>query len=251
MELKFVTRESDYLVFETQQGDRLRALIDDGLREAIRKEQANFSSGVSPREVQSALRSGKSLEEIAADLGVPERAIEPFAAPILDELRYILDAALKTTLPSGNQMVSFGELVAQSFPTAQLKVYKNLDRWIVEDLENPSLSWFFDPKTRHIEPLGDAAKTLLRASRNPETNIPASALRSVSSEQNVHKPVDVSAPEEGPGASIHDLVQQLRERKAPEQTKPASAKGRAALPSWDEIVLGTGMLEPNPDERDS
>jgi hypothetical protein len=251
MELKFVTRESDYLVFETQQGNRLRALIDDGLRDAIKKEQASFSEGVSPRDVQSALRAGKSLEQVAADLGVPERAIEPFAAPILDELRYILDAALKTTLPSGNQMVSFEELVAQSFPMAKLRVYKNLDRWIVEDSENSSLSWFFDSKTRYLEPLGDAAKNLNKASKTTDTNSLASTLRPVSNEQNAPKPVGGSDSKESPGASIHDLVQQLRERKATDQTKPASAKGRAALPSWDEIVLGTGNLESKSDERNS
>jgi len=251
MELKFVTRESDYLVFETQQGNRLRALIDDGLRDAIKKEQASFSEGVSPRDVQSALRAGKSLEQVAADLGVPERAIEPFAAPILDELRYILDAALKTTLPSGNQMVSFEELVAQSFPMAKLRVYKSLDRWIVEDSENSSLSWFFDSKTRYLEPLGDAAKNLIKASKTTDTDSMASTLRPVANEHDALKPVGGSDSKEGPGASIHDLVQQLRERKIPDQTKPASAKGRAALPSWDEIVLGTGNLESNPDERNS
>lgn len=251
MELKFVTRESDYLVFETQQGDRLRAFLDDGLRDAIRKEQASFSKGVSPREVQSSLRAGKSLEQVAADLGVPERSIEPFAAPILDELRYILDAALKTTLASGNQMVSFEELVSQSFPMAVLRAFKNHERWIVEDEGNPSLSWFFDSKTRHLEPIGDAAKNLIKASRAPENMSPTPELRSVANNPtNITLESGVGATN-SPGASIHDLVQQLRERKSPEQNKPASAKGRAALPSWDEIVLGTGNLESNSDQRDS
>lgn len=251
MELKFVTRESDYLVFETQQGERLRALIDDGLRDAIKKEQASFSQGVSPKDVQRALRAGLTLEQVAADLGVPERAIEPFAAPILDELRYILDAALKTTLPSGDQMVSFGALVEQAFPQAQLRVYKQQERWIVEDSGNSELSWFFDSKNRHLEPAGEAAKSLSKSKEANESNASNPNLRSVA--PTLEKSIEQreSNSKDGPGASIHDLVQQLRERKAPEQTKPASAKGRAALPSWDEIVLGTGNLESNSDERDS
>ena len=250
MDLKFVTREGDYLVFETQQGDRLRALIDDGLREAIRKEQANASRGVSPRDVQSGLRSGKSISEVAAELGVPERAIEPFAAPILDELRYILDAALKTTLPDGLKMATFEDLVSKTHTDAQLRVFKNQERWMVQDANNPSLSWFFDVKNRHLEPVGDAAKLLGKHQQQTRDVVSGGHLRTVANE-----PVKDFSPEVGPsqeqGASIHDLVQQLRERNAKEQTKPASAKGRAALPSWDEIVLGTGHLEANSDERDS
>jgi hypothetical protein len=263
MELKFVTRENDYLVFETQQGDRLRTLIDDGLRDAIRKEQASASSGVSPKDVQSGLRAGKSLSEVAAELGVPERAIEPFAAPILDELRYILDAALNTTLPSGNKMVRFEELVADSFPSAELRVYKNQDRWLVEDANQADLNWFFDVKSRHLEPIGDSAKNLGKSSQNKNEVISSTQLRSVGGAAQagiqpaapapeVAKPSESELPNQG--ASIHDLVQQLRERK-PEQNRPASAKGRAALPSWDDIVLGTSNLDQgsnaNPDQRDS
>jgi hypothetical protein len=55
---------------------------------------------------------------------------------------------------------------------------------------------------------------------------------------------------ESQGASVHDLVQELRARRNPEEIKPASAKGRASLPSWDEIVLGTGGLDPDANERD-
>jgi len=38
---------------------------------------------------------------------------------------------------------------------------------------------------------------------------------------------------------VHSLVEELRNRRKQEDLKPATAKGRASLPSWDEIVLGT------------
>ena len=57
------------------------------------------------------------------------------------------------------------------------------------------------------------------------------------------EPEEVSAE---PAASVHDLVEELRARRAATQIKPASAKGRASLPSWDEIVLGTSSdVDPN------
>ena len=54
---------------------------------------------------------------------------------------------------------------------------------------------------------------------------------------------------ESEGASVHDLVQELRARReqSAAELKPHSAKGRAALPSWDEIVLGTGSLDTDAD----
>ncbi len=104
MELKFVSREGDYLVFETAEGTRVRTLIDDQIRDAIRKVQPLESSNFTPREVQQQIRSGLSVSEVAVNLGVPESAVEPFALPILDEIRYIIDAALNTTLPDGPTM---------------------------------------------------------------------------------------------------------------------------------------------------
>lgn len=266
MELKFVIREADHLVFETQKGERVRVVIDDSLREAIRRQEVSISQGVSPREVQTGLRAGKTLTEVALDLGVPERVIEPFAAPILDELRYVLDSALKTTLPSGKQMIRFQELVAQFYPSAQLRAFKSQERWIIEDSTNSSLSWFFDSKSRHLEPIGEEAKALSKNSETINQVVSNTQLRSVvpvsaapGTAASLSVPPSQTVPfsqeqdptPEGSGASIHDLVQQLRLRKTPEPTKPASAKGRAALPSWDEIVLGTSNLESNPDQRDS
>jgi hypothetical protein len=46
-----------------------------------------------------------------------------------------------------------------------------------------------------------------------------------------------------PAASVLDLVAERKLREEGESTKPASAKGRASLPSWDEIVLGAGGPE--------
>jgi hypothetical protein len=46
-----------------------------------------------------------------------------------------------------------------------------------------------------------------------------------------------------PAASVLDLVAQRKLREETGVAKPASSKGRASLPSWDEIVLGAGGPE--------
>ena len=101
MELKFVARQSDYLLLEAEDGSSHRLLIEDQLRDALKNTQEIKSSGIVPKDVQNQLRSGKSVAEVAAMLGVTESAIEPFAAPILDEIRFVLQSALSTQVSDG------------------------------------------------------------------------------------------------------------------------------------------------------
>jgi hypothetical protein len=250
MELRFVNREGDSLVFETIDGQRLRAELDDSLREAVRRTTLPVTQGVSPREVQAAIRAGESLAGLAARLGVPEDSIEPFASPILDELRFVLQTALTTMLSSNDRMRSFGDLVDAVYPGAEFAIRKEENQWILES--GNSLKWNFDPKSRLIEPISAAAKELAKGF-NTEREVIRPAKPIV--EPRVVQAVQEAEPEattepESAGASVHDLVQELRARRNPEEIKPASAKGRASLPSWDEIVLGTGGLDPDANERD-
>jgi hypothetical protein len=243
-------------VFETIDGQRLRAELDETLREAVRRTTLPVSQGVSPREVQAAIRSGESLGALAARLGVPEDAIEPFASPILDELRFVLQTALTTMLSSNDRMRSFRDLVDAVYPAAEFAVRKDENQWILES--GNSLKWSFDPKSRLIEPISAAAKELAK-SFNTDREVIRPARTSVEPTRTIQPVQAVVEPDaqesaaepESQGASVHDLVQELRARRNPEELKPASAKGRASLPSWDEIVLGTGGLDPDANERDS
>lgn len=250
MELRFVNREGELLVFETIDGQRLRAELDETLREAIRRTNLPASQGVSPREVQSAIRAGESLSALAGRLGVPEDAIEPFASPILDELRFVLQTALSTQLSSNDRMRSFRDLVDAVYPAAEFAIRKEDSQWILES--GNSLKWTFEPKSRLIEPISAAAKELSKS-----FNTDREVIRAARPASEQARPVPVAeevvevVKDDSPVASVHDLVQELRARRNPDEIKPASAKGRASLPSWDEIVLGTGGLDPDANERNS
>lgn len=249
MELRFVRREGDFLVFESADGTSMLAPIDESIREALRRNNPGVRESVSPKEVQAAIRAGESLEDLAARLGVPEESIEPFAAPILDELRFVLESALSTTLSSNDRMRSFRELVDEAFPGAQFSIRKQEQQWILQS--GSSLTWGFDPKSRTLDPISPAAKDLAKS-----FNSAREVIRSAPVVQETSKPEPIAqAPvetetEQPQVASVHDLVQELRSRRNPEELKPASAKGRASLPSWDEIVLGASGLESDSDKRD-
>ncbi|MCI1747805.1 MAG: septation protein SepH [Acidipropionibacterium sp.] len=53
-----------------------------------------MDSALSPREIQSRIRSGASLDDVAAEAGVPVDQVEPFAVPVLAELEHIVETAL-------------------------------------------------------------------------------------------------------------------------------------------------------------
>lgn len=229
MDLRFVTRESDFLVLEDSSGERFRVLIDDQLRDAVKHSLLPEQSGISPREIQSRLRSGEDLEAIAADLQVSVRSIEPFAAPILDELNFVVQAALATQVADGDRMIPLAEIMDRDNPGASYKAHRKDDAWLITAAGIKTIVWKFDPRSKSLEPANPEAADLIKihASRDIVT---------------ATMPVVQEQSEEPEGASVLDLVEELRSRRnKPEAARPATAKGRAALPSWDEIVLGTNQ----------
>ena len=53
-----------------------------------------MDSALSPREIQSRIRSGATVEEVAAEAGVGVDQVEPFAVPVLAELDHIIEVAM-------------------------------------------------------------------------------------------------------------------------------------------------------------
>lgn len=243
MELRFVARDAEIITLESDHGQRYQLPISDELREAIRANPKVQDSNFSPREIQNLIRSGKSLEEVASTLEVTVAAIEPFAAPILDELRFVLDAALSTQVPVGSTMQSFRELIQDQHPSAEFKAAKIDGVWIISATDEEELSWTFDPKTRHLEPANQAAGNLTRQHASRDIIAATAKSRPIQEPEVEQNP----EPENLESASVHSLVDELRSRRNQETAKPATAKGRASLPSWDEIVLGASNSESDTD----
>ena len=243
MELKFVARQSDYLLLEAEDGSSHRLLIEDQLRDALKNTQEIKSSGIVPKDVQNQLRSGKSVAEVAAMLGVTESAIEPFAAPILDEIRFVLQSSLSTQVSDGQNMRTLEDLVLHSQPDSEFTAHRSDQGWIVSAKGTHTYTWSYDPRSKLLEPNSEAAKKLgsLHSARDVITQtVP---VRTEEPKQAHHEPEAPEEQESVAGASVHDLVQELRSRRSvrTEELKPSSAKGRASLPSWDEIVSGAHL----------
>lgn len=95
-ELRLQSSDGEKLILESQTGERFRLHIDDSVRSAV-KQSAGLSNSqikLSPREIQSAIRSGKTVDQLYASSGDPLEYIEKFAGPVLDELTHVLATAL-------------------------------------------------------------------------------------------------------------------------------------------------------------
>jgi hypothetical protein len=250
MDLRFISRDGDRLIFEAPDGTRHSALLEEDLKSAIKSDAAGRQVDISPREIQTRLRHGETVEELARELGVNAASLEPFAAPVLDELRFLLDSALSTPITDGNHMSELGQILERDHSGCSRRIYRQDDQWILEVVGDSTMHWKYDSKNRHLEPLDNSATnlTLLHSKRDLVT----ATLPPVSEPAPTYTQERYEQKEEHT-ASVLDLVEELRARRAIQEqptVRPAPAKGRTSLPSWDEIVLGT-TSESDSDQRDS
>lgn len=281
-ELRFVSREGMYLTLESVSGERFQVLVDDALREAIRRGNQEVTA-TSPRLIQQRIREGASISELAAETGESQDNISVFALPVLDELRYVLTTAKAIELADDNRMVAFGLLAEERLGPLDWSIRKTAQGWLVAATGQYGIAeWRYEPKTRQLEPLNDIARAIQSAdSRDliratvpvpkaaaqrpaPKPPVQRAAVPPIPQAEEV-SPSKSESVQSSEGASVLDLVEELRNRRAREQeseiaesqepaqptpsipaAKPAS-KGRTSLPSWDEIVLGTSTSEPDPD----
>jgi hypothetical protein len=100
--------------------DEVRTAVQPPVRRRRRaNEDEGFDSGssLSPREIQARLRSGRSVEQVAAEAGVGADWIERFAGPIVAEQRAILERALDLPMESprrGHSTRPLGEAVVRN-----------------------------------------------------------------------------------------------------------------------------------------
>ncbi len=136
-------------------------------------------SKLTPKEIQSLLRAGKTEEQVARLAGTGVDWIRRFSFAILAERRDVIDAVRAATLskprlgPSG---MNIGDAVEENLGAKRLrmgpeaieeawKAMRKNGRWQVsfeyESRGQKRLARYsFDPNTRHVEPLNDIALEL-------------------------------------------------------------------------------------------
>jgi len=246
-EVQFSHREGDYLILKDENGEQLRLELNTVLRQAVRNQTAD-SAQFSPGEVQAHIRSGLSLDEVAAKLGVDGDEIEPFAAPVIAELDYIQSSAISVLVVAQDfdETVTLGRLLKHKLGETEIRTRKEDGVWIISaDATSGKAEFSFDPKNNWLKPVNEAAKDIFEEQSAP---VPLSVIDSKTEE-----PVEEDQQENASSVAT-DLLEELQRRRAqkksePEMPKPESSSRRPSLPSWDEIVFGAGESK-NEDEED-
>ncbi|BBU21396.1 septation protein SepH [Mycobacterium xenopi] len=225
-------------------GDRFKLLVDDRLRAAVRGDGARLGptrmdievgNMLSPKEIQSRIRAGASVEQVAAATGAEIARIQRFAHPVL--LERARAAELATTahpvLADGPAVATLRETVSAALAARGLDPDStSWDAWRSDDGRwTVQLAWKagrsdnvahfrFSPGAHGgtVTAIDDAASELI----DPDFDRP---LRPVAAVAQLDFD-DPAPPPETPAAP---------ER----QRQPARARrGKPPVPAWEDVLLG-------------
>lgn len=155
---------------------RLSSLVAKSSRSGIPAGQLEIKmeSSLSPRDIQTRIRRGETVESVAESAGVPVDQIDRFAGPVLAEREYMCEQARKTTIRRkhvGGTGVLLGLLVSENIAadggvpeSATWDSWRREDgRWTVTvtpDGDHPA-SFLFDVKGRYVVPADEFAHGLV------------------------------------------------------------------------------------------
>ena len=255
---------------------RLTTLIDRAPSASLRSGQMEIpmESSLSPRDIQTRIRRGASVEEVAELAGVSFEQAHAFAVPVLAEREFMVEQARATSVRRknvGGPPVPLAELVdAQIAQHGVVPEEVSWDSWRREDLlwvitvtTNGTLANFvFDPKSRYVLADDEAARNLVgdlatadehdmaladvvsegvaapvtpEASETPGEVHSLKEARDKRAQEQLDIPSDIES--EPTTTSREDIA--LQESVAvPETPAPRKKPTRRSVPSWDEIMFG-------------
>src|SRR4051794_16881545 len=93
-----------FVIVATERGEELAIAADDRLRAALRGDrprlgqlEIEMESALSPREIQTRIRAGESVEDVARHAGVDRDRVERFAAPVIAEREHVAGLAMMSS----------------------------------------------------------------------------------------------------------------------------------------------------------
>lgn len=228
---------------DDERTDMFRLPLDDQLRGLIRGEgnrtaQTKIDSGgrtLRPKDIQSRIRAGASVEQVAAAAGVDVSRVERFAHPVLLERSRAaeLAAAAHPVLSDGPAVPTLLEVVTTALMTRGLNPdQSNWDAWRNDDGRwTVQLSWKagrsdnlahfrFAPGAHGgtVTAVDDPAKELI----DPDFGRPLRPVAAVTE-------LDFDAPAALPVVD---------EEPAQRRSAPRARRSKPAVPGWEDVLLG-------------
>lgn len=229
--------------------ERYAVPVDDRLRAALRGELGRLErrsrpdSALTPREMQTRMRAGESAETIAAAAGVPVEWVLRFERPVLAERALVARQARASSLSvSGGEWtgVPLGEIVEARLEAdgadaaeARWDSWRRDDgRWVVQVQCGPLVAhWLWDPALQRLVVHDEAARALLSPAGEGARVLQLAPDSAPPPARPVSEPA--AAPPEA------EAVAPPAGAAEPEPARARRGR-RKSVPSWDDILLGTG-----------
>jgi DUF3071 family protein len=225
--------------------DKYKIRVDDGLRAAVRGDGARVNqthidievnSMLRPKEIQSRIRAGASVEQLAESAGVDIARVERFAHPVLLERARAaeLATAAHPVLTDGPSVLTLLETITSSLMARGLNpdsttwdAWRNEDgRWTVQlgwkAGRSDNLAHFrFCPGSHGgtVTPVDDPASELI------DPNFDRPLLRPVAPVAQLDFDEPEPAPVETPAAE-------------PKAEPTRSRRAKPPVPAWEDVLLG-------------
>ncbi|WP_194947993.1 septation protein SepH [Actinomyces trachealis] len=185
IDLELLGANGDAIVMTDPKGQRYKLIIDDALRAAVRRDRpaaldspstAETGKALTPREIQTLLRSGATAEEVAATTGLSIEHVHRFEGPVLAERSWAVDQARACRIGWEKDSPVLGELVVDRLATRGVgpemlewdAVREGRAPWevlltFVQGAEEKQARWVLDLSSRAVTALDDEARWLTEA----------------------------------------------------------------------------------------
>ncbi len=198
-DLRITGVTNNQLELQAPDGTRHYLEISDDLLKAMKSRSTSLPKNLTPRDIQTEIRLGVSIEELVARTGADEDHVAKYAAPIITELNHIVTLARNIRLSLATErfidptQIEFGTVIDDRLQNNKATETKWSSRksaegeWLVSVSYMLSgtagvATWTFDPKNLLLVPENQSALQLSNAV--PLTS--AEAPRAAQAEQPVH-----------------------------------------------------------------
>ena len=191
-ELIFVGRspESEDLIFMDEEGHEYHVTVDEHINRALSSPPrpvttVNESVSLTPRAIQTRIRAGESVGDIASNAGVDEDRITRFAGPVLAERAHMASRACATLVkrPGGDQTLNdvvTSKLESHDIDCSALEwdSWRREDgRWIVTvswqvGSGSGFATWLFDPAGQTVIAFDDESRWLFEEEKPANSTEP-------------------------------------------------------------------------------
>lgn len=184
------------------------------------------------------------MDDVVAETGWPEDKVTRYAEPPLRERAYIVELAQRAYVRGTSGTTVLLDLVSDTWRGAAWDAYRGEDgRWrVTASNDRQTATWIYEPTGRTVHAL-DAAATQILGSETPApappAPTPASPAPTPAPPAVEDRPRLVSVPSPQPAEPVHATPVD----EVPTRPSKKSRRGRARVPSWDEILFGATRSE--------